>query len=86
MKLAEDSNDHVRHANALSSLGAVNMFSRNAADAEKTLREALNVARGTEDREVRAGVLNNLGNLLASQEKFTEAERAYREAIERRLL
>ena len=81
VKLARESDDRVRLAKALSSLGAVNTFSRDAADAEKTLREAVRVARGAEDREVRAAALNNLGNLLAAQEKFSGAESAYREAI-----
>lgn len=79
--LARAAKDLPRLASALSSLGAMQAYSRGADDVEKNLGEALRLARSGKDSRTTASVLNNLGNLAAAQGKYDAATQHYREAI-----
>jgi CHAT domain-containing protein len=69
-------------ASVESSLGNAYLAGGRAADAERTLRSALELARKGNNARVTASALNNLGNALAAQGKFADAAAMYREAID----
>jgi serine/threonine-protein kinase len=49
--------------------------------AEATLREAVRALRRTDERDVMAGGLRDLGNVLRDRGAFADSEAAYREAL-----
>lgn len=61
--------------------GAMNIFSREAGDAEALLRESLQAARLSRNRALVASILNDLGILLAAQQKGADARQAFEEAV-----
>lgn len=68
-------------ASVENSLGNAYLAGGRAADAERTLRSAIELARRNNNPQVTASALNNLGNVLAAQGRFADAAATYREAI-----
>jgi CHAT domain-containing protein len=61
------------------SLGNAYLLGGRPADAERTLRSAI---EKTKNRQLAASAHNNLGNLLASQGRYADAAAAYRQALD----
>ena len=64
-----------------SKLGAALVMTLETDRAASLLNEALEVARADKDAKISAAILNDLGNLLATQQKYAEALTAYEESV-----
>jgi CHAT domain-containing protein len=64
-----------------SKLGAALLMIRETERAASLLREALETAKADKDTRLAAAILNDLGNLSATEQKFAEALAAYDESI-----
>jgi CHAT domain-containing protein len=82
LELAERANDLPRVAAALAELGNAHLAGGSLDAAGTYLRRGLDVAAELGDAGLTAVMQNNLGNLLATQEKHAEAVAAYRESAD----
>lgn len=80
-KLSESVPDRPLLLAARSDLGVVCGCLSQFTQAEQTLRETLAAARKQVDTDMAAVVLNNLGNLLAAQNKIDDALAAFTESV-----
>jgi CHAT domain-containing protein len=78
---AEAEKDPAALLRAKSRLGAALILTRENAPAEKILRESLEASRESGQSQQSAAILNDLGNLLASDAKYDEASAAFTEAV-----
>ena len=78
---AEKTGDRSRVTLVKSKLGAALIMTLEADRAASLLREALEAARADKDTQVAASILNDLGNLSATQQKYAEASTAYEESV-----
>lgn len=77
---AEKSGGRSRVTWVKSKLGAAFVLTLEAEKAAPLLRDALEAAKADQDSKVAAGILNDLGNLLATEKKYGEALGAYEES------
>ena len=82
LTLAEKSGDRSRATLVKSRLGAALIMTREAERAGFLLREALEGAKASQNSKLVASVLNDLGNLLTTQEAYEEALTAYDESTQ----
>ncbi len=78
---AQKTHDPSQVMRVKSKLGAALIMTLEAERAASLLREALAAARADNDSESAGAILNDLGNLFATQQKNTEALAAYEECI-----
>ncbi len=78
---AERAGDRSRVALVKSKLGAGLILTLETERAAPLLREALETARADKDLRLTAAILNDMGNLSATEQKFPEALKAYDECI-----
>jgi CHAT domain-containing protein/tetratricopeptide (TPR) repeat protein len=81
LKTARDLNDQSRVAALTGALGNAYFQAHRLTESEPLLVKSLELARAASAHEIEAASANNLGNLLASQQRDTEAVAAYGEAI-----
>ena len=84
VELADKSGDRKTRTLAKSRMGAALLLILQFDRAETLLRESLKSARAEGDSQMSAAILNDLGNLLAAQQKHSEALAAFRESAELR--
>ncbi len=77
----EKSSDHAAKALFFSSLGDLYLSLGNKKDAKTYLIRGTEQARESENPLILSAVLNNMGNLFASDKEDDEAEAAYRESL-----
>jgi CHAT domain-containing protein len=82
MELAEQSGDRKTRTLAKSRLGAALVLNLKFERGEKLLRESLESAHAENDSQMAAAILNEIGNLLAAQQKHLDALAAYRESAD----
>jgi CHAT domain-containing protein len=78
--LARDSGDGRAAVEVKAARGGICIFAREADEAEPLLRESLKAAQAARDAGLAAGILNDLGILLAAQDRTKEALEAFEEA------
>ena len=78
--LAEKSEDKTLIATVLGSLGNAYIATGPEDESYRYLNEGLTMARDQGDSRLSADILNNLGNLLTLQERYSEALGAYLES------
>ena len=78
---AESTGDRSRVNLVKSKLGAALIMTLETDRAASLLREALETAKAEKDSRLAAAILNDLGNLSATEQKFAEALTAYDESI-----
>ncbi|MEO8626657.1 MAG: CHAT domain-containing protein [Betaproteobacteria bacterium] len=81
LELAQTAGDARQAAVIGAALGNVYIAFGQMETAERLLRETLITVRKLADPALTATTLNDLGNLLAAQQKYAEAEVSYRETI-----
>jgi CHAT domain-containing protein len=62
-------------------LGAALVMTQESQRADSLLNKALTAAKADHDLPVAAGILNDLGNSLASQQNYSEALKSYRQSV-----
>ena len=78
---AERAGDRSRLTLVKSKLGAALILTLETERAASLLHEALETAKADKDSRLAAAILNDLGNLSATEQKFPEALKAYDECI-----
>ena len=78
---AEGTGDRSRETLVKSKLGAALIMTLEAERAASLLHESLEAARTDKDSKLAGAILNDLGNLLATQQKYAEALTAYEECV-----
>src|SRR6266700_57443 len=78
---AEKTGDRSRVTLAKSELGAALVMTLETERAASVLRESLEAARLDKDSKFAGAILNDLGNLLATQQKYAEVLAAYEESV-----
>jgi len=78
---AEKAGDRSQVTLVKSKLGAALLMTMEADRAASLLRESLEAARADQNSKLAASILNDLGNLLASQKNYSEALRASEECV-----
>ena len=78
---AEKTGDRSRVTLVKSKLGAALIMTLEAERAASLLRESLEAARADKDSNFAGAILNDLGNLLATQQKYAEALTNYEESV-----
>src|SRR5438552_7818691 len=78
---AEKTGDRSRVTLVKSKLGAALIMTLEVERAASLLRESLEVARADKDSNFAGAILNDLGNLLATQQKYAEALTNYEESV-----
>jgi len=78
---AEITGDRSRIALVKGKLGAALILTQDKERAASLLREALETAGADQNATMSAGILNDLGNLLATQQKHSEAITAYEQSV-----
>jgi CHAT domain-containing protein len=78
---AESTGNRSRVALVKSRLGAALIMTLETERAASLLREALESAKANKDARLSAAILNDLGNLSATQQNFAEALTAYGESV-----
>src|SRR5207249_751635 len=78
---AEKTGDRYRVTLVKSKLGAALIMTLEVERAASLLRESLEVARADKDSNFAGAILNDLGNLLATQQKYAEALTNYEESV-----
>ncbi|PYI87970.1 MAG: hypothetical protein DME26_04465, partial [Verrucomicrobia bacterium] len=78
---AEKTGDRARVTLVKSKLGAALIMTLEAERAASLLRESLEAARADKDSNIAGAILNDLGNLLATQQKYAESLKAYEESV-----
>src|SRR5437773_900724 len=78
---AEKTGDRSRVTLVKSKLGAALVMTLEAERASSLLRESLEAARADKDSNFAGAILNDLGNLLATQQKYAEALTNYEESV-----
>ena len=81
LALAEKTGDRSRVTLVKSKLGAALIMTLEAERAASLLRESLEAARADKDSKFAGAILNDLGNLLATQQKYAEALTAFEESV-----
>src|SRR6266542_5987542 len=81
LALAEKTGDRSRVTLVKSKLGAALIMTLEAERAASLLRESLEAARADKDSKFAGAILNDLGNLLTTQQKYAEALTAYEESV-----
>ena len=81
LPLAEKSSDESRATLVKSKLGAALIMTRESERAGSLLREALEATKDGHNPRLKAAILNDLGNLLTTQQAHAEALKAYEESI-----
>lgn len=82
LAMSRKPNDDLRLASVLNSLGAAEIFTKAAGEAEHNLQRALTIAAAAQDRGLQSGVLNNLGNFFASRNDLIQADLYYQRSID----
>lgn len=78
---AQNTGDRARVTLVKSKLGAALIMTLETERAGALLREALETAKADKDSRLAAAILNDLGNLAATEQKFADALTAYEESI-----
>ena len=78
---AQNTGDRSRITLVKSKLGAALIMTLETERAGSLLRDALEAAKADKDSRLAAAILNDLGNLSATEQKFAEALAAYEESI-----
>ncbi len=81
VRLAEESGDRQSRTLAKSRLGAALVMTQEAERAASLLRETLEAAKTDKDSKLAGAILNDLGNLFATQQKYSEALTAFEESV-----
>src|SRR6185503_18069249 len=81
LTLAEKTGDRSRVTLVKSKLGTALVMTLETERAETLLRESLETAKTDKDSELAGAILNDLGNLLATQLKYAEALTNYQESV-----
>src|SRR6266498_3625372 len=82
LEIAQKAQDHVQVATVLGSLGQVSLITGPLDAAQETLQEGLRLSREAGNTTLTAAILNDLGNVLASQHKYGEALNVYMESVQ----
>lgn len=80
LDLAKQEQDQPLMAVVLGRMGNTSMVRGNMAQAEEFLKQGLAVARQAQSSSLAASLLNDLGNVLATQERYSDALAAYTES------
>ncbi len=77
----EKGGDHSRVTLVKAKLGAALVLTMDSERATALLRESLDAAKASKDSNLAGAILNDWGNLLATQRQYAEASTAYEESV-----